>query len=100
VFRQVAVPRAGKVAAYERTCARVVAPISLPESDTSSALRPSLSSLGYEQAARRRNPSRLVAHTCAGLGRRHCAIPTCLTMLGWFQGVLVTIMVTRPGRQP
>lgn len=48
MFRQVNLSMVRMVAAYERTCARVVAPASLPESDTSSARRPSRLSLGYE----------------------------------------------------
>ena len=51
--------------------------------------------LGYEQAERCRNPSRPVAHTHAGLGRRHDAVSTRLVTSGAFRGVLVTITVTR-----
>jgi len=52
-------------------------------------------SLGYEQAERRRNPSRPIAHTHAGLGRRRHAVSACLTTFGSFRDVLVTITVTR-----
>jgi hypothetical protein len=44
---------------------------------------------------RRRNSSRPVAHTHAGLSRRRCAVSACLTTFGSFWGVLVTITVTR-----
>jgi hypothetical protein len=54
-------------------------------------------SLGYEHAERCRNPSRPVAHTHAGLGRRHDAVLTSLATSGAFRGVLVTIAVTRAG---
>jgi len=55
----------------------------------------SCASLGYEQAERRRNPSRPVAHTHAGLGRRRHAVSVFLTTSGSFRGVWVTITVTR-----
>ncbi len=41
----------------------------------------------------------LSLNTYAGLGRRHGAVLTCLTMSGSFRGVLVTITVTRAGIQ-
>jgi hypothetical protein len=52
-------------------------------------------SLGYEQAERCRNSSWPVAYAHAGLGRRRYAVSACLTPLGSFRGVLVTITVTR-----
>jgi hypothetical protein len=53
--------------------------------------------LGYEQADRRPNPSQPVAHTHAGLSRRHRAVSPSLTTSGSLRGVLVTITVTRAG---
>jgi hypothetical protein len=53
--------------------------------------------LGYEQADRRPSPSQPVAHTHAGLSRRHRAVSPCLTTSGSLRGVLVTITVTRAG---
>ena len=50
--------------------------------------------LGYEQAERRRNPSRPVAYAHAGLSLRRGAVSACLTMSGSLRGVLVTTMVT------
>jgi hypothetical protein len=41
----------------------------------------------------------LSLNTYAGLGRRHRAVLTCLTMSGSFLGVLVTITVTKAGIQ-
>lgn len=53
------------------------------------------SSLDYEQAERRPNPSRPVAHTHAGLDRRNDAVLTRLATSGAIRGALVTITVTR-----
>ena len=50
-----------------------------------------------EQADRRPSPSQPVAHTHAGLSRRHRAVSPCLTTSGSLRGVLVTITVTRAG---
>ena len=50
--------------------------------------------LGYEQAERRRNPSRPVAYAHAGLSLRRGAVSACLSMSGSLRGVLVTTMVT------
>ncbi len=53
--------------------------------------------LGYEQAERCRNPFRPVAHTHAGLSRRHRAVSTRLATSGSYRRDLVTITVTTPG---